>query len=214
MTSSPSSRLWRPNSGLKMKSFWCKAGSTRKTIKPRLAPGCGCFVRRRAEGCSSTGALMPPAAICSGFSTRIAVHPSTSATMSASSPMLRRWLWDASSWHSTRPVLLSRRITRWVDIRTRYFGLPYGDQGLFCRRESFEKVGGFRKAFLMEDVDFVRSMRSLGNILVIPETITASPERYLKGGIIKNSLRNHLLLLLYRLGVDDRTLYSLYYRGQ
>jgi len=104
-------------------------------------------------------------------------------------------------------------IARWVDIRTRYFGLPYGDQGLFCRRESFEKVGGFRKAFLMEDVDFVRSMRSLGKILVIPEKITASPERYVKGGIIKNSLRNHLLLLLYRLGVDDRTLYSLYYRG-
>ena len=66
----------------------------------------------------------------------------------------------------------------------------------------------------MEDVDFVRSMRSLGKILVIPEKITASPERYVKGGIIKNSLRNHLLLLLYRLGVDDRTLYSLYYRGQ
>jgi rSAM/selenodomain-associated transferase 1/rSAM/selenodomain-associated transferase 2 len=116
------------------------------------------------------------------------------------------------AFHPTQPAL--QGITRWVDMRTRYFGLPYGDQGLFCQRESFEKVGGFRKAFLMEDVDFVRSMRSLGKILVIPEKIIASPERYVKGGIIKNSLRNHLLLLLYRLGVDDRTLYSLYYRGQ
>jgi uncharacterized protein len=105
-------------------------------------------------------------------------------------------------------------IAGWAGIRTRHFGLPYGDQGLFCRRESFEQVGGFRKAFLMEDVDFARSMRHLGKILVIPEKITTSPQRYLKGGIFKNSVRNHLLLLLYHLGVDDRTLYSLYYPGQ
>lgn len=105
-------------------------------------------------------------------------------------------------------------IARWADLRTRHFGLPYGDQGLFCRRESFETVGGFRKAFLMEDVDFVRSLRRLGKLLVVPESILTSPERYLQGGIIKNSLRNHLLLLLYRLGVDDRTLYNFYYRGR
>jgi uncharacterized protein len=116
------------------------------------------------------------------------------------------------AFHPTSAAL--NLIAWWAGMRTRYFGLPYGDQGLFCRRETFEKVSGFRQPLLMEDVDLVRSLRRLGRILVIPDPIATSPDRYVKGGIIKNSLRNHLLLLLYRLGVDDRTLYSLYYRGQ
>ena len=39
-------------------------------------------------------------------------------------------------------------IARWANLRTRLFGLPYGDQGLFCRREVFEKAGGFKKLYL------------------------------------------------------------------
>ena len=35
-------------------------------------------------------------------------------------------------------------IARWANLRTRVFGLPYGDQGLFCRREIYEKAGGFK----------------------------------------------------------------------
>ena len=92
-------------------------------------------------------------------------------------------------------------IARWANLRTRLFGLPYGDQGLFCRREMFEKVGGFKKPYLMEDVDFVRSCRRFGRILVLPDSITTSPERYLRKGILRASLQNHLTMLLYHLGV-------------
>ena len=105
-------------------------------------------------------------------------------------------------------------IARWANLRTKVFGLPYGDQGLFCRREMFDKVGGFKKLYLMEDVDFVRSCRRFGRILMLPDSIATSPERYLRKGILRTSLQNHLTMLFYHLGVSDRRLYSLYYRTE
>ncbi|HOV85856.1 MAG TPA: TIGR04283 family arsenosugar biosynthesis glycosyltransferase [Syntrophobacteraceae bacterium] len=102
-------------------------------------------------------------------------------------------------------------IARWANFRTRFFHLPYGDQGFFCRRETFDRVGGFRKPFLMEDVDFVRRCRRIGPILVLREKIRTSPRRYLAGGVLATALQNHLILLLHQLGVSDEKLYSLYY---
>ena len=102
-------------------------------------------------------------------------------------------------------------IARWANLRTRVFGLPYGDQGLFCRREIYEKAGGFKKPLLMEDVDFVRHCRRLGHLLMLPDIIATSPERYLRRGILRASLQNHLTMLLYHLGISDERLYSFYY---
>jgi uncharacterized protein len=103
-------------------------------------------------------------------------------------------------------------IAAWANFRTRAFKLPYGDQGLFCRREVFEKMGGFKKRYLMEDVDLVKRSRRWGDLLICAEEVVASPQRYLSRGILRTSMLNHLIMLLYHLGVEDRRLYSLYYR--
>ena len=63
----------------------------------------------------------------------------------------------------------------------------------------------------MEDVDFVRHCRRLGRLLMLPDIIATSPERYLRRGILRASLRNHLTMLLYHLGISDKRLYSFYY---
>lgn len=104
-------------------------------------------------------------------------------------------------------------VAAWANLRTRLFHLPYGDQGLFCRRETWERVGGFRKPFLMEDVDFVRQCRKLGRIHMVQAPIRTSPRRYRKHGIWRASLMNHLILFGYRLGIDNRVLYERYYRN-
>jgi len=104
-------------------------------------------------------------------------------------------------------------IARWANLRTSIFKLPYGDQGIFCRRATFDQLNGFRRAYIMEDVDFVRSARTLGRILIIPQEMRTSPARYMKHGILRASLTNHFLLGLYLLGVSDRRLYSWYYRS-
>jgi uncharacterized protein len=103
-------------------------------------------------------------------------------------------------------------IAKWANFRTRTLGLPYGDQGLFCRHDGFEKAGGFRKPYLMEDVDFVSHCRRLGQLVVLSDSMVTSPEGYIRLGILRASLRNHLTMLLYHLGVDDRKLYRFYYR--
>lgn len=102
-------------------------------------------------------------------------------------------------------------IALWANLRTRLFRMPYGDQGLFCRREVWEKAGGFRKGYLMEDVDFVRECRRIGCIHPLRDRIFTSPRRYVKYGFWRASLMNHLTLLRYFLGEDDRSLYERYY---
>jgi uncharacterized protein len=104
-----------------------------------------------------------------------------------------------------------RWIAQWANLRTRWFGLPYGDQGLFCRREIWEGAGGFRLSHLMEDLDFVRHCKRLGRIHLLEETIRTSPRRYLECGIWKTSMLNHLIVFGYALGVDNRVLYDRYY---
>jgi len=112
------------------------------------------------------------------------------------------------------PNPLLNGIARWANFRSCVFGLPYGDQGLFCRRDSYKKVGGFRKPYLMEDVDFVRRCRRRGQLMVLPDSILTSSEGYIRMGILRASVRNHLTMLLYHLGVNDRILYRFYYRSR
>ena len=104
-----------------------------------------------------------------------------------------------------------RAIARWGNWRTRFLRLPYGDQGLFCRRETFDKAGGFQLAQLMEDVDFVKRCRLHGDILRLSEKLYTSPQRYLAKGILRASLRNHLTMLLYHLGWSNERLRAFYY---
>lgn len=104
-----------------------------------------------------------------------------------------------------------RFIAGWANLRTRLFRLPYGDQGLFCRRETFEGIGGFQRRYLMEDVELVRSCRYLGSLAALLVTIYSSPARYMKKGVLAASLQNHMIQLLYALGRSDAELYLRYY---
>ncbi|MHC1742248.1 MAG: TIGR04283 family arsenosugar biosynthesis glycosyltransferase [Syntrophobacteraceae bacterium] len=103
-------------------------------------------------------------------------------------------------------------IARWANVRSRLFRLPYGDQGLFCRREVFERVGGFRRRYLMEDVDFVRACRAEGDLAMVEDPVLTSPDRYLTRGVLRNSIQNHATMALYRAGMDEERLYRWYYR--
>jgi rSAM/selenodomain-associated transferase 2 len=110
---------------------------------------------------------------------------------------------------SSRPSLTL--IAKWANFRTRHFSLPYGDQGIFCRKNTFLRAGGFARPFLMEDVAFVRTARVFGRIMLLPQIIYTSPKKYLRDGVLHTSCRNHLLMLLNVMGVSDRRLYQLYY---
>jgi rSAM/selenodomain-associated transferase 2 len=98
-----------------------------------------------------------------------------------------------------------------VKVRCAVFGLPYGDQGIFVRREVFEKLGGYRDIPLMEDVDLARRMKGTGRIVLLPGKAVTSARKWSREGWLRVSLMNQFLMILFRLGVDPGRLAKLYY---
>jgi rSAM/selenodomain-associated transferase 2 len=99
--------------------------------------------------------------------------------------------------------------TNWRARRTQ---VPYGDQGIFVRREVFESLGGYREIPIMEDVDFVKRLKKGGYpIQVLSNIIRTSPRRYQEKGILRQALTNRLLMLGYMLGVSPKVLSRYYY---
>ncbi len=86
-----------------------------------------------------------------------------------------------------------------VFLRNRITSLPYGDQGLFLKKEIYEKIGGYSDLPLMEDVDIVRRLKKAGRIAFINKKILASPRRWEKEGIVYTTVRDWILALLYTL---------------
>lgn len=114
----------------------------------------------------------------------------------------------------TRTVADGR--TGWVagclplaDLRSRYSGLPYGDQALFVRREAFDRVGGFPTQPIFEDVEISRRLRRAGRVRTLPETVVVSGRRFMARPVYYAVLMN-LLPVLYRLGVPPTTLARAY----
>jgi rSAM/selenodomain-associated transferase 2 len=96
--------------------------------------------------------------------------------------------------------LLYRIIEKGINLRSKIFKLPYGDQGLFVKRSVFEELGGFREMPNCEDLDFVCRLKKQGKIAILDERISSSIRRWEKHGILQTSLRNQFLLTSYILG--------------
>jgi rSAM/selenodomain-associated transferase 2 len=89
-------------------------------------------------------------------------------------------------------------------------GLVYGDQGLFLRRDVFERVGGFPPVRFMEDVWISRQLRRHGRVVVAPRRIFASPRRWRRQGVVRQTLRNWALTALAAGGVHPDRLAAYY----
>ncbi len=96
-------------------------------------------------------------------------------------------------------------------LRARLFGLVYGDQAMFVRRDVFLRAGGFNKLPLMEDVDCVKRLRRFGSVVLLKEAVVTSPRRWARKGALVASLKNSALLALYFMGVSPERLYGWYY---
>jgi len=93
-------------------------------------------------------------------------------------------------------------IARLVAWRVRLFRLPYGDQGIFVRREVFEALGGYREMPLMEDVDFVHKLVRAGRVHEPALAVITSARRYERDGWFRRTIRNLTLVTLYFAGVS------------
>ncbi len=96
-----------------------------------------------------------------------------------------------------------------ADIRSRYTGLPYGDQGLFVRAATFREVGGFPEIPILEDLELSRRLAARGRIVRAPGRIRVSGRRFARRPAYYFALMN-LCPLLYRLGVPPERLARAY----
>ena len=110
-----------------------------------------------------------------------------------------RFALDDAAWQAR----VIERLTAWRVSRLR---LPYGDQGIFVRREVFVNLGGFPDFPLMEDVAFVRRLVRAGPVVDLPLSIRTSARRWRRDGWFRRSTKNLALVGLYFLGVDPKRL--------
>ena len=111
------------------------------------------------------------------------------------------------------PVTPSLRIMLLgANIRAKYGGLPYGDQAYFITRSTFESVGGFPKVPIMEDVGLLKLIRAAnGQVSVLPDRAITSPRRWIKNGVVYNTILNQFLVLAWVAGVSPFKIYEWYY---
>jgi rSAM/selenodomain-associated transferase 2 len=106
--------------------------------------------------------------------------------------------------------LVYRMIDAAATARVRLTGLIYGDQGLFVRRDCFEKIGGFPPLRLMEDVFLSLVLRRQGSVAVAAQRIFVSPRRWKRQGVVRQTLRNWALTALTAVGVHPDRLAAFY----
>ena len=101
-------------------------------------------------------------------------------------------------------------IERGVAFRVRWFGLPYGDQGLLVHSDHYARAGGYKPLPLMEDVDLVRR---LGPVWMLDEDALTSAQRWRQEGWSRRSARNLLCLTMYLTGASPERVARVYSRN-
>ncbi len=103
------------------------------------------------------------------------------------------------------------RYVAWTsNLRAKYLGLIFGDQGLFVRKDVFQHLGGYKKMELMEDWELSRSIHRLGKTKIIDSKIGTSARRFKIGGQLRTFFFMQKIKLLYVLGTPPSRLSQIY----
>jgi rSAM/selenodomain-associated transferase 2 len=177
-------------------------GSTDATLT--IAEAAGAVV---VAGPPSRGGQLRRGAAAAGGAWLLFVHADTAlppgwadcviSHMADGRPAFFRLRFDA-------PGMAAGTVAGWANLRSRWLGLPYGDQGLLVPRAAYDRAGGYPDIPLMEDVALVRALRP--RPVGLPLAVTTSAERYRRAGWLRRGGRNLSLLLRYLLGADPARL--------
>ncbi len=97
-----------------------------------------------------------------------------------------------------------RLIELLANLRNRLGFGPFGDQGIFTRRDVFERLGGFAAEASLEDLDLVRRLRRSGRFVILPTPIRASARRWEKDGLLATTAAHYWAGLIYLLGARGK----------
>lgn len=99
-------------------------------------------------------------------------------------------------------------VAGWANLRSRLFGLPYGDQALLVEVGLLDELGGYPELPLMEDVAMARKLR--GRFRRGGFTALTSARRYETEGWLRRGAANLALLMRYFSGADPHDLARAY----
>jgi rSAM/selenodomain-associated transferase 2/rSAM/selenodomain-associated transferase 1 len=97
-----------------------------------------------------------------------------------------------------------------VRLRVQLLKMPYGDQGIFVRRDVFDRIGGFARLPLMEDVELMRRLPRAGALHFPSMPVVTSARRWERDGWLWRSLSNLMLASSYMLGASPSRLAQRY----
>jgi rSAM/selenodomain-associated transferase 2 len=102
-------------------------------------------------------------------------------------------------------------LSKVVTFRSKYFKLPYGDQGLLISKAFYNKIGGYKNLPIMEDVEIIRNI-GFRNIKILNSSIITDSIRYQSAGWLIRPLINLYCLALYLLGFNIEIINKIYTR--
>jgi rSAM/selenodomain-associated transferase 2 len=89
-------------------------------------------------------------------------------------------------------------------------GLVYGDSGIFARRETYEKIKGYKPLPIFEDVDLYKRLRKRGEMMRVNLAVTTSSRRFENRSYLWTFIKWSFLQALYWAGLPPRLLAKSY----
>ncbi len=96
-----------------------------------------------------------------------------------------------------------RFLDAWGAFRSWLTRTFFGDQGIFVRREIFERLGGFSESAPLEDLDFSARLREIGKVILLPGPLRTSARRWQQHGWWRTVFHHSRLVLNYSVSHTD-----------
>jgi rSAM/selenodomain-associated transferase 2 len=117
---------------------------------------------------------------------------------------------DLSPGASPLARLLLRLTATMAGVRAAALRSFTGDQAIFVRRTVFERIGGYERIPLMEDVRLSAAMRGAGKTVLLREKVATSARRWETGGPLRTIGLMWFLRAAHALGLSPGRCAALY----
>jgi hypothetical protein len=106
-----------------------------------------------------------------------------------------------------------------VNVRSRCYELPFGDQALATRRDLLEACGGYPAVPILEEYILVNALRArcagdrrgAEEIRTLAKPALCSPRRWERKTIWRTNAVNQVVMLWYRFGATPEQVFEFYY---
>ena len=100
-------------------------------------------------------------------------------------------------------------ISEWVNFRTKFFKLPFGDQGLLISRDFYFKLGGHSNLIVMEDLEFILKVPRKDRVF-LKTGVQTSFRRFEKNGFILQGIIHIICQIMFLLNFNKQLITKIY----